>query len=333
MTEFYEFKTPKFRKTFFNSIKENSKLKWKEILEKEKFKRATLDFYKKGGRINKEKFKKLASYVSSEKQKEIYKTVNKIEAKTWLSRGGKKAYKKNMKEFKKGREIGLIKIKEKRLKENKEIKIKSKKIKITKEICEFIGAFIGDGFFNCYNNKLYQIEFAGDSRYDLSYYKNHIIPIVQSLVNGINPHIYFLKNKNAIRVVFYSKKLFIILKEKFGFTPGKKTHTVKIPEFIINSNKQLINSTIRGLFNTDGGLFLDKRKSYKRPYPRIIFTTVSKPLYLQLKRYLNRNFKLYTREDKSRKSYSIDIYGFNQLKKWQTLIGFSNPRHLNKMPL
>lgn len=239
-------------------------------------------------------------------------------------KGGKRAYLINFEKFQEGRKKAAI-----------SNKIRMRKtftfdIELSPEICELIGAFIGDGFFNCYNNKLYQVEFAGDSRFDLDYYNKRIIPIIKEIIPDIKPKIY-KREKNSIRVVFYSKALFCFLKDFFGFLPGKKTYTVSIPEKIIN-NATFIYSTIRGIFDTDGGIFLDKRKRYRNPYPRIVFQTVSNNLYKQLMEHLSKDFKIYSFFNEKRKVYGIEIYGHDQLKKWMSLIGFSNRRHLNRLP-
>lgn len=166
-------------------------------------------------------------------------------------------------------------------------------VTLSKEVCEFIGAFIGDGFFNCYNNKLYHIEFSGDKRFDFNYYNKIIIPIIKKEILELNPHISFTKDENTMKVRFFSKKLFCFLKQEFGFKPGVKTYTVSIPDRIIDAGEEYINQAIRGIFDTDGCIFLDRRKSYKMPYPRITINTASKPLYNQLQSYLSKKFNLY----------------------------------------
>lgn len=40
----------------------------------------------------------------------------------------------------------------------------------------------------------------------------------------------------------------------------------------------------------------------------------------------------HTGKYKNRKIYYIEIYGFESLNKWVSEIGFSNIRHLNKLP-
>ena len=240
-------------------------------------------------------------------------------------KGGKRAYALNRTNFDNGRKKAAI-----------SNKIKRKKnfnfdVKLDEDICEYIGAFIGDGFFNCYSNKLYQVEYSGDSRYDLNYYEKVIIPKIKRVVKTCNPRIYKVKNKNAIRVVFYSKEFFCFLRDYLDFKPGVKTYSVIIPNKIINSEEKLINATIRGIFDTDGGVYLDERKRYRNPYPRIIFQTASENLYDQLVHYLSKDFRIFSKYNKARKIYIIEIYGKDQLKKWMSIIGFSNKKHLDKI--
>jgi hypothetical protein len=213
--------------------------------------------------------------------------------------------------------------------ENKVKYLFDKNMPLNKDLCEFIGAFIGDAFFNSYVSGKYIIQFTGDVKLDLEYYEKVITPIARRLFNDINP--YILKKDNVIRVNFFSKVLFIMLKDRFHMPVGKKVYKVKIPEEIIsNKDKSLLYATIRGIFDTDGCVFFDKRPRYKRPYPRITLHIANESLFLQIKEILNKEFKIYASERTKRKFY-IEVYGHVQLQKWMSLIGFSNPRHLDKI--
>lgn len=328
------------RKYFFDLVKNNYDCTWKKIRRELNLSRASLDRYKSGRNlIPEDLFLKFINMLENHEKNKILQNIKKFQDNFGKIKGGKKAYSINVKKFEEGRIKGMFII-QNNIKNQKRIYIrKIKKIKkeyifnsnLTSDICEFIGAFIGDGFFNCYNNKNYQIEFSGDSRKDVYYYQDVIIPIIKKTISNLRPHMYFDKSKNILRVRFYSKELFYFLKECFGFIPGKKTHTVRIPREIVNSSSDLIYATIKGIFDTDGGVFIDKRKTYNKPYPRIVFQTVSNPLYNQLVYYLSKEFKIYSRYNPNRKIYVIEIYGHNQIKKWMSLIGFSNKRHLDKI--
>ena len=312
------------RKKFFDLIKENLNKSWKEIRNESNLSKSSLERYKSGkSLIPEELFLRFLNILKESEKKNISGFIERVPNNLGQIKGGKMAYSINFRKFQEGRKKAAL------LNKTKKKKTFVFNVELSNDICEFIGAFIGDGFFNSYNNKLYQVEFSGDSRFDFDYYDKRIIPIIRGIIPDIKPKIY-KREKNSIRVVFYSKALFCFLKDFFGFLPGKKAHTVSIPEKIINS-EVLTYSTIRGIFDTDGGIFLDRREKYRNPYPRIIFQTVSKNLYVQLVEKLLENFKLHSRFDEKRKIYLIEIYGYTQLKKWMSLIGFSNKRHLDKI--
>ena len=138
-------------------------------------------------------------------------------------------------------------------------------MELTEELCEVIGAYMGDGCIWRSKNNHYKIQYTGDSRLDREYYERVIGPAVNKIFK-VKTDIRDVKGKNAIRINFYSKDFYYFLKELFNLKSNKKTHIIKIPNEILESkNKALLHSIIRGLFDTDGGVFLDKRKMYKTP--------------------------------------------------------------------
>ena len=321
------------RKEFFQLVKLSLNENWVEVGKKYNILRQTFDRYRSGKTsIPEELFEKLIEFLQNKDRKRVELHLKKIPNNIGQVIGGRKAYRKNFKEFEKGRIKGLLAIKKYQNSGLGKKQIKFSEIKLTENLCEVIGAFIGDGFFNSYNNRTYQIEFSGDSRYDLKYYQEKIIPTIKNVVPSVNPHILKVKNKNCIRVIFYSKELFILLKDYFGFNPGPKTHNVVIPEKIIDSgNENLINSTIRGIFDTDGCVFFDRRSGYKKPYPRICLQMCSKQLIEQIYNHLSKHFNMSKKENISRNIGILEIYGHSQMKKWMSLVGFSNKRHLDRI--
>lgn len=205
---------------------------------------------------------------------------------------------------------------------------------LSEELCELVGAFIGDGCTDSYVTKhgksKYHLSIIGDSTLDREYHLGKLSAIVKDLF-GVVTKAYFRNDKNAMQLNIYSKRVFRLFTERFGFPIGVKTYTVKIPEEILNSEERLIFATIRGIFDTDGCVFFDKRSPYKKPYPRIALQIVSGPLFLQLKSVLSNHFFLYTHHSQKRGTYTLEVYGHEQLSKWMKLIGFSNKRHLNKI--
>ena len=119
---------------------------------------------------------------------------------------------------------------------------------------------------------------------------------------------------------------------KLGFMPGKKARIVKIPSIILKNNK-FMAATTRGIFDTDGCIFWDKQKIYRKSYPRITLQTASEELVEQLEEYLSKKFNLYVNKTKNKHKNYIEIYGVEQLERFLKEIGFSNRRHLDKICL
>lgn len=207
---------------------------------------------------------------------------------------------------------------------------------LTEELCEFIGAVIGDGCVSGYTKQSgkpnYHISVTGDANLDKDYLVNRLAPLARKLFGATaNPS--FRKDSNAIILNIYSKFAFSLLTERFEFVPGEKTLTVKIPEEILVSKKSFIYAAIRGIADTDGCVYIDERNIYRKPYGRIHLVTYSKPLFSQLKEILSADFSIYCSKSKTdwNDRYDIVIYGNGQIKKWVELIGFSNEKHLRKV--
>ncbi|MEK6857222.1 MAG: LAGLIDADG family homing endonuclease [Nanoarchaeota archaeon] len=202
--------------------------------------------------------------------------------------------------------------------------------KLNSDICEFIGAFIGDGYLTNCKPHQYTVGITGDKLLDKEYICNYLSPLIKRSFDFTNPRIYYRNDENSILLRINSKKLSAFLID-LGFHKGPKSHDVTIPKEIF-SKPHLMNHTIRGIFDTDGCVFFDKRNTYKKPYPRITLQSASIELIKQLEKYLSKHFKIYVSKS-NRDGYRncIEIYGNEQLIKFLKLIGFSNKRHLNKV--
>ena len=200
------------------------------------------------------------------------------------------------------------------------------KKKLNIQICELIGAFIGDGFLS---KSKYTMGISGDKNLDKDYLY-YLSKIIKNNFSFTNPHLYHRKDECTLVLKTYSKELFQYFKF-LGFNPGLKSKSVKIPSIILNNNK-FMKVTVKGIFDTDGCVFFDNRKEYRNPYPRITLQIASLPLIKQLESYLSKNFSLYVNKS-NRDGYRnyIEIYGHKQLETFLKQIGFSNLRHLSKI--
>lgn len=212
-------------------------------------------------------------------------------------------------------------------------------MKLTSELAELIGAFIGDGWMSKTkrsnrNDCIYSIGWSGDAKLDLDYFQNVLIPIIRKYFPNVKPHIYFHSTTNSINLKVYFREFYDFF-ESLGFQPGSKSCTVKIPEVFYK--KDFLCYILRGIFDTDCCVFLDTRKCYKNPYPRIRLQMSSKSLMLQLKQYFETKgysiyFKNIFRLNRA-ESFTLEIYGFKQTDRFLKEIGFSNTRHLSKLAL
>ena len=141
-----------------------------------------------------------------------------------------------------------------------EIKNKTEEIKqikkITQELAELIGSLAGDGHLSHHN---YEIVISGHKKLDKEYLTTHIKNIFIKLFN-VNVKIKIQNYSNGMRIVVNSKKLMEYLTNEFKLPIGPKKGKLHIPSKIKN-NSNLLKKYIRGLFDTDGSIYLKRKNS------------------------------------------------------------------------
>lgn len=191
------------------------------------------------------------------------------------------------------------------------------------KLLEFYGILMGDGCLSQFLNNNYlkkSISISGNSKKDLQYFQDYLIPLIKILFN-VNTKVKFRKKVNGIDIYFLNKGLFNSLKD-IGFPIGVKGQ-ISIPNSIIKLPIEKINNLIRGLLDTDGCISARKHENYK--YPHIIITTSSNLLREQLRNLLRQQgFPAYIN------NLNLVVKGNKNFKKWFELIGSSNPRNINK---
>ncbi len=319
-----EFKDSKIREIFFNNVRAKGGFSsWKEFRAHFKISKSSLENYKNGRlTIPMDRFNEMEKNIP-DNLKVLYNDNITVKAGDWgRIKGGVNNYKKNKSIFDLGRKKAL---------ETKRklyaISNESLQIDLTPKLAEVLGTFIGDGFFNKYNSS-YFIQFAGDSRYDYDYYKNVIIPYINTII----PNKPYIRIKgNSMWITFYSKYLFYLLLKRFNMVTGKKVYTIQIPDEILN-NKNLLKYTIRGIIDTDGCIYYDKRIIYKKPYLRIALSLSNKNLINQIKFALEDfGIRCGLAKRKDGIGFILQINGYCEVNKYIKLIGLSNTRHLNKL--
>ncbi len=116
-----------------------------------------------------------------------------------------------------------------------------------------IGLALGDGNLSNPNGRAVRLRITCDKKYPLLY--NHILNSLQKFLP--NNKIALVDRKTSIDVSCYSNQLEELLgwKAKAG---SKYNQDVKIPDWIL-SDKQFTRECLRGLVQTDGSIYKDRK--------------------------------------------------------------------------
>lgn len=156
---------------------------------------------------------------------------------------------------------------------------------ISKELAEETGWHIGDGSMNYYLNKgskkgLYSLR--GHIIDDVEHYEKRIKAIIKTLYN-LNIRCHKQDSTGIYGFQIWDDKI-VFFKNKILKLPLGKKKDIKIPKVFLY-DKEHIKSAIRGIFDTDGTLYLENKRG--KLYPRIHIPTISEKLAKQLKKYIN----------------------------------------------
>ena len=314
------FKSSKLREQFFTKLKNNFGT-WGELGQRFNIYKSRLELLRSGEiSLPYQTFIQLLNSLGT-KDRSFFKEQVVLKDHGWgRIKGGISTYKKHKEIFEKGRKLAILNI-------TPRYKF-DYNISLTPELCEFIGAFIGDGFTGRYGS-IYVTQITGHKILDRNYFTNKLQTILKNINPNSNPIIRIMDRDNSIRLTINSKEFHVLLNGRFKLPKGKKSYLVKMPEEIIKSgNYKLINSCLRGIFDTDGCVAFDRRDAYSKPYIRIVLQMMSKELINQIYGLLLRQGINPTITKEGR---VIQINGAENCKRFVEKIGFSNSRHLNKL--
>lgn len=311
------------RESFFvNVLKSFNIRKWKELRNLLKISRSMLDSYKSGKiTLPEEIYNNLTKNFSSVDKKIFINHIQFLDFNWGRIKGGRATYFKHKYLFDVGRKNAIRSIVRK-AEERFDINME-----LDNELAYFMGLFIGDGFTNKYG-RYYLIQFTGDMR-EKQFYQSLVSDYCKKLFNII-PRIKNDKHSNAIRVNLYSVALFRMITQRFKISAGRKSHTVLIPKEILNSDSKIISSCVRGLYDAEGCVFFDKRKQYKKPYPRIELHMCNLDLLKQVSNIL-ADCGIKNVVGESDKNLRVTVRGQDNVDKFIKKVGFSNPKQLDKL--
>ncbi|MEX2017399.1 MAG: LAGLIDADG family homing endonuclease [Candidatus Pacearchaeota archaeon] len=205
---------------------------------------------------------------------------------------------------------------------------------ISLELAEEVGWHIGDGSMNFYKNRgksrgFYQLR--GHIEDDKKHYESRIKPLFKKLF-GIKISIRDMPSTRVVGFQIWNDEL-VNFKKNLGLPLGYK-YKIKIPEtFLVND--KLKKAVVRGIFDTDGGIYLQRKNG--KLYPRIYITTISFELSEQLLRLfkeiglrVTRYSQLYNQKFNRKRSYILTIRGVEMFHKFMKEISPKNPKHIKK---
>jgi len=199
--------------------------------------------------------------------------------------------------------------------------------KITPDLAEEIGIHIGDGSMNIYKkSSMYSLE--GHINDDREYFIKNIAPLFERVYN-LKVRLRERKCAGVFGFQIGSKGL-IAFKQSIGLPLGYKDN-IEIPKIILNSNKEIMSAFIRGLFDTDGGIYLEKK--YGKLYPRIQLVNKSHILMQQVEKMLKEFFEFNLSSRIEDKYIRLIIRGNDNFLKWMKIIGTNNPKNVKKYNL
>lgn len=175
----------------------------------------------------------------------------------------------------------------------------------------------------------YHVDITLNSEDEIDY-SNFIINLIKEIFK-IEPKIYFRKNKKAMTISMHRKLMTNYLVE-IGLKRGDKIkQDLDIPNWIM-INDDYSKACIRGLFDTDGCFFIHKYRSKNKIYfyPKVSFTSMSKPLILSVARLLKK-YDMYGRINKQHNSVNIDNQ--KDVARFMSLIGTNNPKNKARIEL
>tara|TARA_Y100000310_G_C20680119_1_gene815426 strand:+ start:1318 stop:2007 length:690 start_codon:yes stop_codon:yes gene_type:complete len=193
-------------------------------------------------------------------------------------------------------------------------------------LAELIGAHYGDGSMSKSKNYSYCISYWGNLSKD-SEYLLYLNEIIFSLFN-IKFKLKKIEKRNTLALYKDSKKLFYFYKRCLGIEPGPKK-SLRIPDYI-KENKRLLIMFIRGLFDTDGCVTLQRDRGYK--YILIKLCTKHKGFAEDIKQELaGLGLKSFITRKTWKNNVGYDVVlRYKNASDFFALIGSSNIRNRNK---
>lgn len=202
--------------------------------------------------------------------------------------------------------------------------------KWTEELAEETGWHVGDGSMNVYCGKgLYQLR--GHIKDDKAHYIQRIKPIFNKLYD-ISVPLREMSSDGVFGFQIWNDQLVDFKNKLLGLPLGKKTD-YQIPLEIIK-NPKLKLAFLRGIFDTDGCVYLENKRG--KLYPRIEIKLAcdklsAKIVEICLSAGIRATRYVWKRKEKNWSTmYCISIRGKEMADKWMKTVQPKNQKHIFK---
>lgn len=198
------------------------------------------------------------------------------------------------------------------------VRKESKPLKESKELAELFGILLGDGGIT--DN---QIRVTLNRKTDREY-ANFVSRLIYKIFKE-KPSIN--KRKNVLNLTLSGVNIVESL-EKLGLKRGNKVaNQVPISRWILN-NRNFAKACVRGLIDTDGGVYFHNHVTNGIRYTHfgLTFSNHSRPIIQGVNKIL-RESSFTPSIVKNRKIY---IYTLSEIKRYFQIIGSSNPKHTQR---
>ncbi len=191
------------------------------------------------------------------------------------------------------------------------------------EMAELCGIVSGDGniWTNC---RKYEVTITGSPKDE-----GYMDKVVGIMTRSVKSRVYYRIRGRGLRATIYSKAFFEFLTGEVGFGIGVGKNSRGMPAGILKSDA-LCRAFVRGLFDTDGSVFVSKKKGAGQ-YPTIEITNENLVLLNQVMEVLENNGIRTTIRKSNCDTYKIAVHGKAMAKNWLRTIGSTHPRKRGKM--
>lgn len=210
--------------------------------------------------------------------------------------------------------------------ENKNRIIISKDLEENEDLAEFICIILGDGHTHKRGEKSYHYYGLSISlnRVDEREYVKYVSSLTKR-VTGLDPKIYPRKGSKGIDLKLNNKKLINDLISKGIQTGDKVENQVRVPDWI-KSNERNVVRGLRGLFDTDGSVWINNRDknlglSFKNASKRLAsdFLFMCEKLGIKSGKIL-KSKSFHPRLNNYYTAYQTQIIGKNHIKKFLDIV-------------